>query len=86
MHAKKQQVSHSAKKSKPPTAVYITTAVGFFVAIGYGLIVPAIPLFAKSFGVNNTAIGLIVSTFAFARFSTGFIVGKLIEIPDDHDS
>ena len=79
MPKKKLQVSHSAKKSKLPTAVYITTAVGFFVAVGYGLIVPAIPLFAKSFGVNNTAIGLIVSTFAFARFSTGFIVGKFIE-------
>ena len=79
MLVKKQQVSHSAKNSKLPTAVYITTAVGFFVAIGYGLVVPAIPLFAKSFGVNNTAIGLIVSTFAFARFTSGFFVGKLIE-------
>jgi MFS family permease len=76
---KKLRVKPSAKKSKLPTAVYVTTAVGFFVAVGYGLIVPAIPLFAKSFGVTNTAIGLIVSTFAFARFSTGFIVGKIIE-------
>ena len=79
MLVKKQQVSHSDKKTKLPRAVYITTTVGFFVAVGYGLIVPAIPLFAKSFGVNNTAIGLIVSTFAFARFTSGFFVGKLIE-------
>lgn len=79
MLVKKQQVSQSANKTKLPRAVYITTTVGFFVAIGYGLIVPAIPLFAKSFGVNNTAIGLIVSTFALARFTSGFFVGKLIE-------
>ena len=72
-------MKRSAKNPKLPTAVYITTAVGFFVAVGYGLIVPAIPLFAKSFGVNNTAIGLIVSTFAFARFSTGFFIGKIVE-------
>ena len=79
--AKKQQVNHSAnsKKIRLPKAVYITTVVGFFVAIGYGLIVPAIPLFAKSFGVNNTAIGLIVSTFALARFSTGFFIGRFVE-------
>lgn len=79
MHVKKLQVSRSVNETKLPRAVYITTSVGFFVAVGYGLIVPAIPLFAKSFGVNNTAIGLIVSTFAFARFSAGFVVGKLIE-------
>ena len=79
MQKKKQRVRQSVKTQKLPKAVYITTAVGFFVAVGYGLIVPAIPLFAKSFGVNNTAIGLIVSTFAFARFSTGFVVGKVVE-------
>ena len=79
MQKKKLRVKQSVKTQKLPTAVYITTAVGFFVAVGYGLIVPAIPLFAKSFGVNNTAIGLIVSTFAFARFSTGFVVGKVVE-------
>ena len=79
MQKKKLRVKQSVKTQKLPTAVYITTAVGFFVAVGYGLIVPAIPLFAKSFGVNNTAIGLIVSTFAFARFSTGFAVGKVVE-------
>ena len=79
MQKKKLRVKQSVKSKKLPTAVYITTAVGFFVAVGYGLIVPAIPLFAKSFGVNNTAIGLIVSTFAFARFSTGFAVGKVVE-------
>ena len=52
MLAKKQQVNLSAnsKRIRLPKAVYITTVVGFFVAIGYGLIVPAIPLFAKSFG------------------------------------
>ena len=74
-------MNQSAKtaKTKLPKAVYITTVVGFFVAVGYGLIVPAIPLFANSFGVNNTAIGFIVSTFAFARFSTGLIAGKAVE-------
>jgi len=53
--------------------------VGFFVAVGYGLIVPAIPLFARTFGVNQTAIGFIISTFAFARFGSGLISGKLVD-------
>jgi MFS family permease len=53
--------------------------VAFFVAVGYGLIIPAIPVFTKSFGVSNTAIGLIVSSFALARFSSGLISGKLVD-------
>ena len=66
--------------NKPlPTEVYILSAVAFFVAIGYGLIIPAIPVFTKSFGVSNTAIGLIVSSFALARFSSGLISGKLVD-------
>ena len=78
MLAKMLRVSNSAKE-KLPRAVYITTVVGFFVAIGYGLIVPAMPLFASSFGVSNTAVGFIVSSFAFSRFSSGVISGKAVE-------
>ena len=40
---------------------------------------PAIPVFAKSFGVNNAAIGLMVSAFAIARFSSGLISGSLVD-------
>jgi len=49
------------------------------VAVGFGLIVPAIPLFAETFGVNKTAVGFIISTFALARFATGLISGKLVD-------
>jgi MFS family permease len=43
------------------------------------LIIPAIPIFAASFGVNKTAIGLIISSFAIMRFSSGLISGKLVD-------
>ncbi len=66
-------------KDSLPKEVFVLTAVGFFVAVGYGLIVPAIPLFARTFGVNQTAIGFIISTFAFARFGSGLISGKLVD-------
>ena len=57
----------------------ILSAVSFFVAVGFGLIIPAIPIFAASFGVNKTAIGLIISSFAIMRFSSGLISGKLVD-------
>ena len=40
---------------------------------------PAIPVFAKSFGVNNAAIGLMVSAFAITRFASGLISGTLTD-------
>ena len=49
-------------------------------AVGFGIVVPAIPLFAKSFGVNNAAVGLMVSAFAIARFCSGLVSGKLVDL------
>ena len=54
-------------------------AASFFVAVGFGIVMPAIPVFAKSFGVNNAAIGLMVSAFAITRFSSGLISGTLVD-------
>jgi MFS family permease len=62
-----------------PRQVKVLTAAAFFVAVGFGIIVPALPLFAKSFGVNNSAVGLIVSMFAVARFATGMFSGKFVD-------
>lgn len=62
-----------------PREVKILTTSGFFVAVGFGVIVPAMPLYAKSFGATNTAVGLIISMFAVARFSSGLFSGKLVD-------
>lgn len=62
-----------------PPAVAALTSVGFFVAVGFGLIIPAIPIFASSFGASATAIGLVVSAFAVARLLSGLFSGRLVE-------
>ena len=62
-----------------PREVQVVIIASFFVALGFGIVFPAIPVFAKSFGVNNTAVGLVVSVFAFARFSSGMISGKFVD-------
>ena len=79
----KLQARHLLKKnSNPllPREVYVLSVVAFFVALGYGMIIPAIPLFAKTFQVNNAQIGAIISAFALARFAMGLPAGKLIDI------
>ena len=62
-----------------PREIKILTLASFFVAVGFGIVLPAIPVFARTFGVNNTAIGLIVSSFAITRFASGLISGKLVD-------
>ena len=62
-----------------PPAVAALTSVGFFVAVGFGLVIPAIPIFASSFGASATAIGLVVSAFAVARLVSGLFAGRLVE-------
>ncbi len=62
-----------------PREVSVLTSISFLVAVGFGLIIPAIPVFAKSFGVSNTLVGLIISSFAVMRFTSGLIAGKLVD-------
>ena len=62
-----------------PREVSVLTTISFLVAIGFGLIIPAIPIFAQTFGVTNTLIGLIISSFAIMRFVSGLFSGKLVD-------
>ncbi|MGK5115482.1 MULTISPECIES: MFS transporter [unclassified Geodermatophilus] len=62
-----------------PREVGVLSVVAFVVALGFGIVAPAIPLFARSFGVGATAVGLAVSAFAFFRFVSAFSGGSLVE-------
>jgi MFS family permease len=63
-----------------PREVSVLVFASFFVAVGFGVIAPTLPLFARSFGVNNAQVGSILSAFAFARFASGLISGKLVDV------
>ena len=62
-----------------PREVGVLVFASLFVAVGFGIIAPTIPLFAKSFGVNNAQVGSIISAFALARFASGLVAGKLVD-------
>ncbi len=53
--------------------------VAFVVALGFGVVAPAIPLFVRDYGVGTTAVGFAVSAFAFFRFVSAFGSGSLVE-------
>lgn len=48
------------------------------VAVGFGVVAPAIPLFARHFGVSKTAAGGVISAFAGARLAAAPFSGRLV--------
>ncbi len=62
-----------------PRETYVLAVVAFCVALGFGIVAPAIPLFARQFGVGSTAAGAVVSAFALARFVSGLAAGRLVD-------
>lgn len=63
-----------------PRIVYVLSIIAACVAIGFGILAPAVPIFARDFGVGRTAAALVVSMFAAARMASALGVGKLIDI------
>ena len=47
--------------------------------LGFGGVVPALPLYAKSFGVSASAIGLAVAVYGLARFVVAIPTGQLCD-------
>lgn len=60
-----------------PRETWVLAVVAFCVALGFGIVAPAIPLFAQQFGVGTTAAGAVVSAFALMRFASGLAAGRL---------
>lgn len=54
-------------------------AVAVAVAVGFGVVAPAIPEFARSFGVGKTAAGAVISAFALMRFVSALGGGRLVD-------
>jgi DHA1 family multidrug resistance protein-like MFS transporter len=62
-----------------PSTVAVLAAVAFAVAVGFGIVAPVIPLFAREFGVGNAAAGAVVSAFALMRLTSALAGGRLVD-------
>jgi MFS family permease len=62
-----------------PREVGVLAAVAVAVAVGFGVVAPAIPEFARSFGVGKTAAGAVISAFALMRFASALGGGRLVD-------
>ena len=62
-----------------PGEVRALVAVAFMVALGFGLVAPAIPLYAREFGVDRFAAGAVISAFALMRLLAAPFVGRMVD-------
>jgi MFS family permease len=61
----------------PPVRAVI--AIVFLVQLGFGIIIPILPLFARSFHVGYGEASLLISSFAFARLVFDLVAGPMVE-------
>ncbi|MGZ4575892.1 MAG: MFS transporter [Mycobacteriaceae bacterium] len=62
-----------------PREIWVLVVAAFVVAIGFGIVAPALPAFARSFDVGVTAASVVISAFAFMRLAFAPVSGRLVQ-------
>ncbi len=62
----------------------ILSSVSFTVALGYGIVAPGIPAFARQFGVSTAAAASVISAFALMRIAGALPAGRLVDRFGEH--
>ncbi|MEV5540216.1 MFS transporter [Saccharopolyspora shandongensis] len=64
--------------SSLPREIWILVVGSFIVAVGMGIVAPALPTFATSFDVGVTAASFVISAFALMRLAFAPVSGRLV--------
>ena len=57
----------------------VLTGVAFCVALGFGILIPVLPVFARSFDVTALQASAVISAFALVRFITSPLAGAMVD-------
>lgn len=69
-----------AGRLRIPRGIWVLLVANVVIALGYGLIAPALPAFARSFNVSFTAASAVVSAFAVMRLLFAPTTGRLVTV------
>ena len=59
--------------------VYVLGMIAFFVMVGFGVVIPVLPVYVRSFNVGNLEVGAVISAFALMRLIASPFCGRLID-------
>lgn len=68
------------RRTTLPRDVIVLGIIAFCVAVGFGVVVPVLPVFAKSFEVTNFMVAMVASAFAFMRLLTSPFCGRIGDV------
>ncbi|MEA5119634.1 MAG: MFS transporter [Propionicimonas sp.] len=74
----REELSARSARERLPLAVWIVAVVGFFIAIGFGVMSPVLPVYARAFGVSTFLVGLVVSSLSIVRLASMPLAGSLL--------
>ena len=69
----------SATKERLPREVWVLIAANVVVALGYGVVAPVLPQYARHFGVSISAATFVISAFALMRLAAAPPAGLLVQ-------
>ncbi|MGB3769518.1 MAG: MFS transporter [Rhodococcus sp. (in: high G+C Gram-positive bacteria)] len=68
-----------SKTGDPTRDIWILVSAAFVIALGFGIVAPALPGFALAFGVDAFAVTVIISAFAATRLIFAPASGALVQ-------
>ncbi len=63
--------------SNPRRALAVVIAVVFIDLVGFGIVIPILPFYVRSFGVSDAFIGLLAASYSLAQFISAPYLGRL---------
>ena len=66
-------------KPKLPSEVWVLITANVVVALGYGVVSPVLPQYARNFGVSISAATFIVTAFAVMRLLSAPPAGLMVQ-------
>ena len=69
----------AGSRPRLPPEIWVLVSASFVIALGYGIVAPVLPQFARSFGVGVTAASAVISAFALMRLLFAPAAGRLVQ-------
>ncbi|MET1043213.1 MAG: MFS transporter [Microbacteriaceae bacterium] len=66
-------------RERLPRDAYVLGLIAFFVMVGFGVVIPVLPVYVREFGVGYLEVGAVVSAFALMRLVVTPFCGRLID-------
>lgn len=72
-------VTFPADRPRLSRETIVLAVIGFFVMVGFGVVIPVLPVFVRDFGVGFAEIGAVISAFALMRLVAATFAGRLVD-------